>query len=508
MRPPLEHEGPLVTESQRPVTVPHSSRYLTDLVRQLCARPHETEWVEFKENYRNPESIGKYISALANSAVLHGKSHGYVLWGVRDSTHEVVGTDFVPGSTKKGNELIEPWLAGLLEPQVHFHFNEVEVDGSRVVLLEIQRATSRPVAFQRTEFIRIGSSTRKLRAYPAQEKQLWRLFLDSAFEDGVAAEHLSGQDILQVLDYPAYFHLLGVPPADGQDAILKALAHDQLIKPNQAGGYDITNLGAILFARRLAEFPGLKRKAVRVIRYRGSGRTDAEREQEGGKGYATGFDGLVRYVHAWTPSNEVLGPAFRREIPMFPAVAIRELVANALIHQDFAMTGAGPMIEIFDRRLEISNPGEPLVDTKRFLDSQPRSRNEKLASLMRRLNICEERGSGIDKVVAAVETFALPAPVFENPPGFTRALLFAHKPLREMDRQERLHACYMHACLRYVTQQPMTNSSLRTRFEIADRNASMASRILADAVDEGLIVVADPAAGPRLRRYLPFWAQS
>lgn len=67
-------------------------------------------------------------------------------------------------------------------------------------------------------------------------------------------------------------------------------------------------------------------------------------------------------------------------------------------------------------------------------------------------------------------------------------------------------ACYMHACLRYVTQQPMTNSSLRARFKIADRNASTAPRILTDAVDKGLIVVADPAAGPRLRRYLPSWA--
>ena len=166
------------------------------------------------------------------------------------------------------------------------------------------------------------------------------------------------------------------------------------------------------------------------------------------------------------------------------------------------------MIEIFDRRIEISNPGEPLIDTKRFVDTQPRSRNEKLASLMRRLNICEERGTGIDKVVDAVERFELPAPIFENPPGSTRASLFAHKPFREMDRQERLHACYMHACLRYVTQLPMTNSSLRARFGIADKNASTASRVLGEAVDSGLIVVADPATGLRLRRYLPFWARS
>ena len=490
------------------MTPPRSSRYLTDLVRELCALPHETEWVEFKENYRRPDLVGRYISALANSAALHERPHSYVLWGVRNSTHELVGTDFLPGKSKKGNELIEPWLGRLLDPHVHFRFEETEVDGLRIVLLRVERATCQPVAFERTEFIRVGSSTRKLRDFPARQRQLWQMLLASPFEDGVAAEHLTHQDTLQAIDYPAYFQLLGVPPADGRDAILEALAREQFIRRNDAGRYDITNLGAILFARRLAQFPGLKRKAVRLIRYRGSGRMDAEREQEGSKGYASGFHGLVSHVRAWTPSNEVLGPAFRREVPMFPPVAIRELVANALIHQDFSITGAGPMIEIFDRRLEISNPGEPLIDTTRFLDSQPQSRNERLASIMRRLNICEERGTGIDKVVDAVEAFALPAPVFEKPPGSTRALLFAHKPLREMDRQERLHACYLHACLRYVTQQPMTNSSLRERFGIADKNASTASRILADAVEEGLIVVADASVGLRLRRYWPFWAQS
>ena len=490
------------------MTPPRSSRYLADLVRRLRSLPHETEWVEFKENYRRPDLVGGYLSALANSAALHGQPHGYVLWGIGNSTHELVGTNFVPGATRKGNELLEPWLARLLDPQVDFRFHEITVDGSRLVLLEVERATSRPVAFQRIEFIRVGSSTRKLRDHSSKERQLWRLLLEHSFEEDIAAEHLTGQDVLQVLDYPAYFHLLGIPPADGRDAVLDALAHDRLIKRNQADGYDVTNLGAILFARRLAEFPHLKRKAVRLIRYRGSGRMEAEREQVGGMGYASGFEGLVSHIRAWTPSNEVLGPALRREVPMFPPIAIRELAANALIHQDFAITGAGPMIEVFDRRLEVSNPGEPLIDTERFLDSQPRSRNEALASLMRRLNICEERGTGIDKVVDAVEAHGLPAPVFERPGGFTRASLFAHKPFRDMDRRERLHACYMHACLRHVTQQPMTNSSLRARFKIADRNASTVSRILAEAVDEELIVVADPAAGPRLRRYLPFWARA
>jgi len=191
---------------------------------------------------------------------------------------------------------------------------------------------------------------------------------------------------------------------------------------------------------------------------------------------------------------------------MFPELAVRELVANALIHQDFFVTGAGPMVEIFDDRIEITNPGEPLVDTQRFVDSPPRSRNEALASLMRRFRICEERGSGIDMVVFQVELFQLPAPLFESLEGFTRAVLFAHKTLSAMDRADRVRACYLHACLRFVTRQPMTNASLRQRLGIDDKNIATASRLPGEAVEAGLIVIADPEVGTRIRSYLPFWA--
>ena len=142
---------------------------------------------------------------------------------------------------------------------------------------------------------------------------------------------------------------------------------------------------------------------------------------------------------------------------MYPEKAIRELVANALIHQDFSVTGAGPMVEIFAERMEITNPGEPLVDTLRFIDTPPRSRNEDLAAMMRRMKICEEGGTGIDKVVEAIEAFQLPAPDFAAittmQPGFTKATLFAHQKLAEMDSKDRIRACYQHACLCYVSGQ-------------------------------------------------------
>lgn len=97
------------------------------------------------------------------------------------------------------------------------------------------------------------------------------------------------------------------------------------------------------------------------------------------------------------------------------------------------------------------------MDTARFVDSPPRSRNEALASLLRRFGICEERGSGIDKVVFQVELYQLPAPLFESPKGFTRAVLFAHRPLSAMDKSDRIRACYLHACLCHVMRKEMTN---------------------------------------------------
>ena len=482
------------------------AEYLASLVRELCALPRETGWVEFKVNEADPQGIGEYISALANAATLAGKAFAYLVWGVRDGDHEVAGTTFDPHAARVGNEELESWLLRVLEPKIDFRFFTVEIDGHRVVLLEIARAARHPVRFSGQEFIRVGTYKKKLKDFPEKERALWRTFDQEPFEDGVAAERATGDDVLRLLDYPAYFDLLERSLPANREGILESLADDRLIRRSDAGGWDVTNLGAILFAKRLDAFHRLRRKAVRVVQYRGNGRTETLKEQEGAKGYACGFEGLVGYIHGLLPANEVIEKALRRSVPMFPQLAVRELVANALIHQDFFVTGTGPMVEIFDDRIEITNPGEPLVDTKRFVDTPPRSRNEALASLMRRFRVCEERGSGIDKVVFEVELFQLPAPLFESPEGFTRAVLFAHKPLSAMDKADRVRACYLHACLRYVTRQPMTNASLRQRLGIDDRNIATASRLLGEAVGSGLIAIADPEVGTRIRSYLPFWA--
>jgi predicted HTH transcriptional regulator len=259
-------------------------------------------------------------------------------------------------------------------------------------------------------------------------------------------------------------------------------------------------------AKRLADFRPLRRKAMRVVLYKGEGRVETVREQEGIKGYAAGFEGLIDFVTNLLPSNEIIGQALRREVPMFPELAIRELVANAIIHQDFHASGTAPMVEIFSRRMEITNPGLPLVQTDRFLDSPPKSRNEALASFMRRIGVCEERGSGVDKVVSQTELYQLPAPLFETTDAHTRAVLFAYRELKEMDKEDRIRACYLHACLKYVQRDFMTNTTLRQRFGIEERNSATASRIIKETMEAGLVRPYDESASRKFMRYVPSWA--
>ena len=288
--------------------------------------------------------------------------------------------------------------------------------------------------------------------------------------------------------------------------ILQRLERELLIVPAGKDRWDISNLGSVLFAKSLSDFEAVSRKALRVIVYQGKNRVRTKREHEDIPGYAAGFQFLLDYIYQQLPQSEEIGRALRREVRLYPELAIRELVANALIHQDFTIRGTGPTVEIFDDRIEITNPGKPLIDTMRFIDEPPQSRNESLAKLMRRLNISEERGTGIDKVISQVELFQLPAPEFRVTESHTVAILYAPRKLTEMEKADKIRACYQHACLQYVSNERMTNTTLRRRFGIEEHNYSISSRIIADTIAAGLIKPHDRASTSRkLARYLPYW---
>ena len=134
-------------------------------------------------------------------------------------------------------------------------------------------------------------------------------------------------------------------------------------------------------------------------------------------------------------------------------------------------------------------------------------RREGVASMMRRIGFCEERGSGIDKVVVQTEIYQLPAPIFEAFDEHTRTVLFAYREFKEMDREEKVRACYLHAVLKHLNRQPMSNTTLRDRFGIDPQNSATASRIIKQAVEAGVIKPYDETAGSKAMRYVPHWKQ-
>jgi ATP-dependent DNA helicase RecG len=453
----------------------------------------ENEHLEFKEAANNFhfEKLVEYCVAIAN------EGGGRVILGVSDKRpRRVVGTSVF--------ETPERTVAGIHERlHVKVTFEEVQHPNGRVLVFNVPpRPTGQPLHYEGRYLMRAGEEL-----VPMTPDQLRKIMAEGQPDWALQPAIMDCDDevVIQLLDTQSYFDLVHQPYPTHRDAVLTRFSSERLIERTGAR-WTITNLGALLFAKKLESFDQLVRKAPRVIVYEGTSKLKTKLDVTGTKGYAVGFQGLLEYINGLAPSNEVIEQALRKEVKMFPEIAVRELVANALIHQDFAESGMSVMIEIYSDRMEISNPGKPFISPDRFIDEY-KSRNERIADLMRRLGICEEKGSGIDKVIDAAEIFQLPAPDFRVSEKRTSAILFGHKDFEEMDRNDRIRATYQHCCLRYVMNEKMTNQSLRDRFRLPEKKSESVSRAIRDALELGIIRLFDPQqTSLRYRSYVPSWA--
>lgn len=477
---------------------------LQHLLKSLISQKRENEWVEFKRNFHSPDELGETISALSNGACLHNQPRAYLIFGVENEMYNIIGSSFKPRFEKVKNEELENWVCQRLNPRIDLRIYEFGFEGKQLALFDIPAAENQPLTFFNVAYIRIGSINRKLRDFPEKERKIWGKNKATYFEKENALENVSASDTVSLLDTQCYFDLMQIPYPTTRDAVIEKLVSEKLIT-HAENLFSITNLGGLLFAKNLKEFPALSRKSIRVIIYRGKNKLDTIKDIQGTKGYAVGFEGLVDYINDNLPQNEEISKTLRKQVRMYPEEAVRELVANTLIHQDLYEKGS-PVIEIYSDRIEFTNPGLPIITPIRFIDEY-QSRNDLLADLMRRLRMCEEKGSGIDKVIFGSEVFQLPGPEFLVQEKHTKAIMFAHQRLSQMDKRDKVRACYQHACLRYVSNEKMTNQTLRDRFKIDEKNSAIASRIIRDTIEEGLIKEDDPSsASRRFARYIPFWA--
>jgi len=468
-----------------------------DTLNRWLSAPAESEHLEFKEAKQQFDTtkLLRYCVALAN------EGGGYLVLGVSDKPpRRVVGTQAFAAATDLND--IKARIVDKLHIRVDAH--ELAHADGRVLVFEIpSRPQGQPLEIDGAYLMRAGEDL-----VPMTPDHLRRIFAEGQPDwfMQAAKDNASADGVIALLDTQTYFDLSNLPYPTTREGVLARLSGEGLIVSTPAG-WVISNLAAILLAKRLDGFsPALARKAPRVVIYEGIDKTQTREDKPGNRGYAVGFESLVDFVHSAAPLNRSVEQVVREEVKMFPKQALRELIANALVHQDFLATGASVMIEMYADRVEISNPGTPPISVERFIDEY-RSRNEKLADLMRRLGICEEKGSGVDKVVKAVEAFQLPAPDFRVGETRTTAILFAHQDFSAMAKSDRIRACYQHCCLMYVSNQRMSNQSLRQRFGLPESKAATVSLVIGAAKEAGLIKADESeTSSTRYARYLPFWA--
>jgi predicted HTH transcriptional regulator len=467
-----------------------------DFVDDLRSKPHETHHLEFKTagNHFDKEKARDYCVAIAN------EGGGFLVLGVSDKLvgglRPVVGTQ----AFLKLNDL-ELYL--LNECGFRVAANEVVHSDGRVLVLSIPgRPKGVPLAADGKYLMRVGESL-----VPMTQDRLKQIFDENAphWGEEPCGAPVSASRVVELLDTQAFFELLKQPYPTNRQGVIEGLQRSRLILPDD-GGFAIRRLGALLLAKKLEDFSEVARHAARVVVYSGTNKLETRMDRPGVRGYASGFRGLVKFIMEQMPRREVVENALRRDETLVPEIMIRELVANALVHQDLTITGTSPMIEIYTDRIEISNPGEPIVQTDRFIDGY-QSRNEHLAELMRLFGICEEKGSGIDRVITAAEQSHLSAPHISAGANRTHVIIFGPRDFGDMISDERIRAAYQHCALKWVSRDHMTNQSLRVRFRLPDSRSAAVSQVITATTDAGLVKL-DKAVGEskKYARYLPYWA--
>lgn len=477
---------------------------LPRLGQSLASPPREFDDLDWKQELSpNKKRLIEHLSAFANNP-----GGGCFVFGISNTAKPVGVSD--AEAEKISSQLVNLARSGIEPPLVVDHALH-DYEGFRLLFVFVQEAVSKPAHVRgkaiTESFVRVAGTTRR-----ASEQEIRILIQQSSsvrWEAGKSSAFMSDDDMVAALKVEPIFEMLETKAPSNRDGLLKWMESERFISREPSGGGHVLNLGAVVAAARISMFEEVARKAVRVIVYDGTSKLKTKTEVEGQVGYAVGFPRLIEYVLSQLPRSEVIKQALRRNQSLYPPLALREIIANALIHQDFSVTGAGPMIEIYDNRIEISNPGRLLPSKKvdRIIGTQPESRNERLAKAMRRYKVCEERGSGLIKAGTEIELFGLPPIEFVEGDNWFKVILHAPRSFKEMSAHERLMACYQHAVLRHYAGGIMTNASLRERLKMSEKQRSVVSTLIQEAVDFKLIKNADPAnKSKKFAEYVPAWA--
>jgi ATP-dependent DNA helicase RecG len=388
---------------------------LTRLVDSLRAYASELEWFEFKENRYTPEELGEYISALANAACLNDKPHGYLIFGIHDKTHEVVGTTFDPYVEKgQGEQPLQLWLTLRLNPNLGFTIYPLDYLGLRIVIFEISAAVDRPVSFLNKEWVRIGEVKTELRNHPEKAREIWNRrnrLNDWSAEICTPATigDLEPEAIIQARHefkkkYPG--HATAVDAWDDLTFLNKAKIAVQ---------GRLMNTAILLLGR--PESASLIAPAVARISWILKDEKNNEKDYEHfGPPFLMSVDAVFKKVRNLTIRHLPDGTLFPLETTQYDPWVLREALHNCIAHQNYALKGRITVVET-PHSVMLTNVGSFLPGSveKVIQQDSPQEiyRNPFLADAMVHLNMIDTQGGGIKKMFAAQVKRFFPLPDYD-----------------------------------------------------------------------------------------------
>lgn len=382
---------------------------------ELCALPKETEWVEFKHNNSNPQEIGQHISALSNAAALHYKEAGFIVWGIEDSTHDVVGTTFRPRQKKVGNEELENWLLRLLTPRIDFSIFEFDHHGQAIVLFRVQPARHTPVRFKGEAFIRVGSYTQKLNHFSEKERKLWAIFSEQQKDWSAQACEKAGFDDL---DPVAILFARKQFKKKFPDLTDECSRWDDLTFLNKAKvcvSGQITNTALLLLGKE--ESAHLLAPAIAqitwVLKYEHGLEKDYRHFHAP---LILAVDQVYAKIRNLTYRYMPNASLFPTEITQYDPWVIRETLHNCIAHQDYTLAGRINVVEEPESLL-FTNVGGFIpgsVEEVIRRNAPPEQyRNHFLAQAMVNLNMIDTIGSGIKRMFTMQRNRFFPMPDYD-----------------------------------------------------------------------------------------------
>jgi len=340
--------------------------------------------------------LSEEVCAFANS------EGGFLLIGINDKCQIIGNTIDNSKRSAIQNSIRE------ISPAINVGIYSVDVDGKSVWVIEVPSGKDKPYVLSGAIYLRESANTQKLTT--AEEIRSFFQSSNRIYFDAVPCLKF---DFEKELDNDTFNLFRSESGISGNISTHQILNNLQVFDDS-----GVIKNGGVLFFGKHPEIQ-FHQAVTRCVRFKG--RTKVHIIDD--KTYGGPLYQQYQQAETWIKDKlevsyiiEGMGP--RKEVWEIPLTVFKEAIINAISHRDYYEQGAITMLEVYDDRVEISNPGGLLVGVKKDFGKKSMTRNPLIFGLFTRMSLVEQVASGIPRMRKAMKDAGLPEPIFTTDGGF------------------------------------------------------------------------------------------